>query len=261
MNNDQDKKEIFISLKDRLRKEFLLGLFSKTTDSSIVEAAGYGGFDFIILDMEHGPVDLIVMQNHIRACLITGMAPIARVPDLDSNIIGSVLDIGVAGIQVPNITNAKQAMQVVEAARFYPSGNRGVCCYVRAAQYGKMPKEKYFSLNEQPLIVIQVEGVAGINNIDDILNVQGIDVLFIGPYDLSQSLGTPGRIDTPEASKMIEKIITKAKSKEIILGIYTDTPEEASFYYKKGFRYLSCSVDLCIFRKACEEIKNNMSLG
>ena len=104
-----------------------IGIFSKTLDSAVVEAAGHSGLDFIILDMEHGPSTLPIIHNHVRAARLTSMASIVRVRENSPHMIGAVLDSGADGVQVPNISTADQAREAVKAARFYPTGTRGVC--------------------------------------------------------------------------------------------------------------------------------------
>src|SRR5690606_19399676 len=127
---------ILHSFKEQLfRGDFVKGPFMKTSDPALVEAAGYAGFDFVILDTEHGPVTIENLQNHIRAALIADILPVIRVPDNSESSIRKVLDIGALGIQVPQIKNAVQAEETVRRAKFYPKGDRGVCRFVRAAKY------------------------------------------------------------------------------------------------------------------------------
>ncbi|MBF6617240.1 MAG: aldolase [Candidimonas sp.] len=224
-----------------------VGIFSKTTDSAFVEAAGIAGLDFIILDQEHGPVSLETLHNHVRAAKLTHMAPVVRVKGLDSHAIGAALDSGAAGVQVPNINTAEQARIAVSAARFHPAGQRGVCRFVRAASYGTQDRAEYFRNANNALLVLQVEGVEGISNLDEILDIKGFDVLFVGPYDLSQSIGKPGEIDSPEVLRLIKTIAEKAKEKGVILGGFCDSSEGLRFLQDLDFRYISYSVDLNIF--------------
>lgn len=124
--------------------EPVYGPFMKTSDAMFVEIAGIAGFDFAILDMEHGPTSLQDQQNNVRASCLRGMLPIIRVNELSENAIGSALDIGASGIQVPQITCSEEAVRVVNYAKFYPQGMRGVCRFVRAADYSSLPRSSYF---------------------------------------------------------------------------------------------------------------------
>jgi 4-hydroxy-2-oxoheptanedioate aldolase len=246
--------DLIKAFRTKLKEQACFGIFSKTTDSSIVEAAGYSGLDFIIIDMEHGPVSLEIAHNHARASLVNNMLPIIRVKDVDAHSIGSALDAGALGVQVPNISNASQAREAVNAARFYPDGMRGVCRYVKAANFGSLDKQLYFEQANQSLLILQVEGVEGIKNLDEILSVKGFDILFIGPYDLSQSIGKPGQVNSPEVLALMQKIAKKSLKKNIILGAFSDSLNRNRSLKNEGFNYIAHSVDINIYLEACQKI-------
>ncbi|WP_196801068.1 HpcH/HpaI aldolase/citrate lyase family protein [Thioalkalivibrio sp. ALE28] len=242
------------TFREYIKKRGAIGVFSKTTDSSFVEAAGLAGLDFIILDMEHGPANWERVHDHVRAARLTSMHPIVRVSGSDPHAIGSALDSGAAGIQVPNINNAHQAREVVRAARFSPQGDRGVCRFVRAAGYGAKDRVSYFNDSNEAIVVLQVEGMEGVRNLDSILGVEGFDVLFVGPYDLSQSIGRIGEVDSPEVVALIEEISVKAKARGVVLGTFCDGVDVAQGFRANGFGYLAYSVDVDIFRRGCRGI-------
>lgn len=237
----------------------MTGIFSKTTDSSFIESLGFTGMDFVILDQEHGPITNETLHNHVRAARTGGIKSIVRVKGVDANAIGSALDSGADGVQVPNISTADQAKRAVEAARFHPQGLRGVCRFVKAANYGSEKKETYFTQSNNKLLILQVEGKEGVENLEDILEVENFDVLFVGPYDLSQSLGMPGQIDHPEIQRTMRNIAQKAKQKGKILGTFSDTVKSAKELKNLGFEYLSFSVDINIFLEAVRELKVKIS--
>lgn len=230
------------------------GIFSKTTDSSIIEILGHSGLDFVILDIEHGFNSYGTLKNHIRAAELTGMVPIIRVSENNEESIGKALDIGAYGVQVPNINSKEQVEQVIKAAKFYPIGDRGVCKYVRAAEFTNIEKKDFFQVANDTLIIIQVEGKEGVRNIDDILNVKGIDILFIGPYDLSQSLGVPGEIMHDKVLKAMNVIINKAKLNDVKIGVFCDDMETAMMWKKEGVNYISYSVDYGIIINECKNL-------
>lgn len=237
----------------------MIGIFSKTTDSNFIEALGYSGLDFVILDQEHGPVSLETLHNHVRAARCSNLKSIVRVKGVDNNAIGSALDAGADGVQVPNIATPEQAREAVAAARFFPQGNRGVCRFVKAANFGSVPKQKYFKQANNRLVVLQVEGKEGIANLDAILQVEGYDILFIGPYDLSQSLGIPGEIDHPKMKETMAAVAEKARSQGKQLGTFADSVEIAREMQAGGFEYLAYSVDVNIFLEAATRIKEDIS--
>ncbi|NVJ64075.1 MAG: aldolase [Flavobacteriaceae bacterium] len=233
----------------------MIGVFSKTTDSSIIEAIGFSNLDFVIIDQEHGNVDFTTTQNHIRAATLTSLKPIVRVAELNHNLIGKALDSGAFGIQVPNIETVSDAKKAIDSAKFYPLGSRGVCRFVRSAEYGSMDKKAYFEKSNKSFLVLQIEGEEGIKNLDEIIQLNGFDVLFIGPYDLSQSLGVPGDIDHPLVREAIVKIKDKCSSRSILMGSFADTYDRVNWLVSLGFEYIAYSVDINIFLEACLKLR------
>lgn len=247
--------------KDKLKEgKSVIGPFMKSCDPAFVETAGFAGFDFVILDMEHGPTDIITLQNLIRAAQCAGVMPVVRVQDASEISIDKVLDAGALGIQVPQVNNSKQAEAAVKAAKFSPEGNRGVCRFVRAANYSSTDRFEYFKQANENLIILQLEGKEAIDNIEDILSVKGIDIIFIGPYDLSQSLGVPGQVDHPEVHDKMKYIISKAKEKGIVVGTFVDNKKNLLLWKDIGVQYLSYSVDVGIFYECCRNIVNDFKL-
>ncbi len=242
--------------KEKIAKEPVLGVFNKTIDSNFIEATGLSGLDFVILDMEHGSANLETMHNHVRAAIITNILPIIRVKDINAHSIGSALDTGALGIQVPNISTAEEAQAAVKAARFYPKGMRGVCRFVKSGKFGSIQKDEYFNDANESLLILQVEGTEGINNLDEILNIKNFDILFVGPYDLSQSIGKPGQVESPEVLELMSEIIKKANKKGILVGSFSDSYERNKSLIKEGFSYIAYSVDVNIYLEGCKQIRS-----
>ncbi|NQU43337.1 aldolase [bacterium] len=238
----------------------VIGPFMKTGDPAFVEVAGRAGFDFAILDMEHGPTSLQNLQNLIRAAEVGCVLPVVRVPEAREIHIGQVLDVGALGVQVPQIQSAQEAEEVIRAARFHPKGFRGVCRFVRAAGYSATDRFEYFKSADDNLVILQLEGREAIENLDAILEVEGADILFIGPYDLSQSLGVPGQVTHPKVVGEMQKIVERAKAKQRVIGTFTDTPETAKMWKDAGVQYVSYSVDVGIFLEACRGIISGFSV-
>ena len=241
--------------KERLAKgEAVYGPFMKATDAAFVECSGYAGFDFVILDMEHGPVGFSGLQHLVRAAEVSDVISVVRTYDSLEMTIGKALDLGAKGIQVPQVRSASEAREVVKAARFFPDGERGVCRFVRAARYSAIPRDVYFKKANRSLVILQIEGTQAIDELDEILRVEGFDILFVGPYDLSQSLGVPGQVSHPSVIKAIEDITGKARAAGVVLGVFCDTPESAALWRKAGIQYISYSVDVGIYMEACISI-------
>jgi 4-hydroxy-2-oxoheptanedioate aldolase len=230
------------------------GIFSKAIDPIIIEAAGLAGLDFIVLDREHGPASLNDLSNLIRAAESTNMTAMVRVRSLDEAEISSVLDIGAHGVMVPNINNADQARLAVSAARFHPLGSRGICRFVRSAGFGSMDRNAYFEAENAKPLALQIEGTAGIDNLDEILDVPGYDMIFIGPYDLSQSIGRPGEIEHPEVLELTSRIITRARAQGKRIGAFSDSERLTELLRKAGVDWITPGVDVDLFRKSIREL-------
>ena len=247
------KKEIEI-FRQKLKKGTVLGLFAKTNDPGFIEAAGYAGFDYVILDLEHAPNSVESTQNLIRAAQISGILPIIRVKEGNPSIIGEALDIGAAGIQVPQISSKEQAENIIRLAKFAPLGERGVCRFVRAALYSSMDRFEYFEDANKSLVILQLEGKEAVDNLNKIIEVEGIDVLFIGPYDLSQSLGVPGQINHPIVEEKMNEIVLKCKERGKSVGTFADTIENALKWKNSGIKYIAYSVDVGLFYEKCKSV-------
>ncbi len=236
----------------------VFGPFCKTCDPAIIETLGITGFDFVILDMEHGPNSVETIQHLIRAAEAGKVLPIVRTPSADPEIISKVLDIGAGGIQIPQITCADDVHCAVESARFAPQGERGVCRYVRAAGYSSVDKNTYFKKANNALIIIQLEGKKALKNLDDILCVKGPDIVFVGPYDLSQSLGVPGRVDHPDVIRETRRIVAACRERDIAVGNFTEHPDQTKFWIDKGLTYMSFSVDVGIVYEAGKQVLSKL---
>lgn len=252
-------KEKIRKFKEKLNNEGVIGIFSKTCDPAFIEIMGYAGADYVIIDLEHGPNSIQNAQNLIRGAQICGVVPIVRVKESCESVMSEALDIGAIGIQVPQITTKSDAQNVMNKTKFAPLGERGVCRFVRAANYSSKDRFEYFKDENEKITVLQIEGEDGIKNLEEIITVDGIDVIFIGPYDLSQSLGIPGDIDNPLVEEKMLEIIEKCKTKNITVGTFVDTKENAQKWKKLGIKYISYSVDTGIFYDTVTDIIKNIS--
>lgn len=244
------------SLRDRLRSgETVFGPFMKLASPEVVEIAGLAGFDFVILDTEHGPLDAGAIQNLVRAAEVVNISPIVRVYENRASLISRGLDLGAHGILAPHISSHEEATALAEAARFSPQGQRGVCCYVRAARFSSTDRFEYFRrANENTVVVAMIEGREGVQNLDEILSVPGLDVIFIGPYDLSQSLSVPGQVASPIVMREMQRVVEKARSAHLAVGTFVDDAESAKRWVDLGVQFVSFSVDVGILYRAMKSI-------
>ncbi len=246
-------QEMIKKFKEKLKNDTVFGIFSKTGDPAFIECMGYSGADFVIIDLEHGPNSVQSVQNLVRAAQVSGVFPIVRVKEDNFSVMGEVLDIGAGGIQVPQISSAEDALKVKKLTKFAPQGMRGVCRFVRAANYSCKNRFEYFEEANNAVLVLQIEGKDGIDNLKEILQTECADVLFIGPYDLSQALGVPGEIDHPAVEEAMLKIVAQCKEHNVAVGVFTDTVANAKKWKKHGVKYISYSVDVGLF---CDAVKS-----
>lgn len=237
----------------------VVGPFMKLPSSAVVEIMGLAGFDYVIIDCEHGPLNMLEAENMIRAAQICGIGSVLRVTENNAAMISRALDIGVDAVQVPQISNRKDAESVVRAAKFSPIGERGVCRYVRAAGYTSINKKDYFDkANKDTMVIVHIEGQEGIDNIDEILEVEGIDIIFIGPYDLSQSLGLPGEVNNPLVEEKMREVIEKSMRKGKWVGTFVDNISGAYKWKELGVKYISYAVDVGIIYEAAKNIVSEL---
>ena len=173
---------------------------------ALVELIGLAGFDYVILDEQHGWMNPESVADMIRASENAGLTPMVRVPEIHSPTVGKFLDLGAQGIVFPNVNNAGDAKRAVDSVRYEPFGTRGSCPTVRAADYSMTDwLEHYEASNRGIFTLLLIETRAGFDNLESILEVEGIDSVLLGPFDLSSSLGVPGQVDHPEVVGRIRR--------------------------------------------------------
>lgn len=219
----------------------LLGIFTGLTSPAIVEMAGHAKFDFVIVDNEHGPGSFESTEHLIRAAKGAGIVPIVRTSSSNTQEILRTLDIGASGIQVPQVNTVEQAEAVVQAAKYPPLGNRGVAFSNRAAGFGFFGGPAQLKLaNEKTVIINHIETAEAVRNLDGLLKVKGVDVLFVGPNDLSVSMGYEGNYNHPDMQQVIAEVIGKIAAAGITPGILAVNPDDFKKYVAMGARYLPC---------------------
>lgn len=242
-----------------LNGQTVYGPFCKLQDPSVVEIAALAGLDFVILDMEHGPLSVESVQTIARAAQAKGIEVVVRVTENSASDILRILDVGVNSIQVPQVNTAADAQKVVDASFFYPKGERGMCRYVRAASYTGVEKKEYFSsANLGTLTIVHIEGNIGLQNLEKIVSLDGIDIVFLGPYDLSQSCGYPGQTNHPEVVNKMKEAVMLAKANNKIIGTFCESPSDAHKWRDLGVQYISYSVDVGIILNAYKEITKQL---
>jgi len=288
------------------RKLFLgqpaIGPFLTLNCPDLVEIMGLTGFDFLIIDTEHGPMEAESIQHLIRAAELRGITPIVRVSDtrdvtilktLDVGAHGiqvpqvnspqaaeavvraaelrgitpivrvsdtrdvtilKTLDVGAHGIQVPQVNSPQAAEAVVRAAKYHPLGTRGAAL-PRASEYGLRPLDEHLATaNEETMVIVHCENRTGLACVEEIAATPGVDVLFVGPYDLSQSLGVPGQLREPVVVEAVDRALKAANAAGKPAGIFVTSEEEGCMRLDQGFKYIAYSVDGLVFANACTHV-------
>jgi 4-hydroxy-2-oxoheptanedioate aldolase len=191
--------------------EAAFGVSVMIPSPQVVEMVGHMGFDWVLIDCEHGTISLETVELMVMAAEATGITPIARPWINRPDAILRLMDRGVMGVQVPHVNCAADARCAVEAVKYHPLGTRGLAAGTRPAQYGLGPSATEYVewVNRETLVCVQLEEEAALENIDEILEVEGVDVFFVGPSDLSQSMGYPGQKEVPEVQAAIDSAFAR----------------------------------------------------
>lgn len=248
------------NLKRRLQDgETVVGPFVIIPSVPMVDTLGYSGMDFCIIDTEHGPVSQESATDLVIAAQGVGVAPIIRVGDNDERLILRALDIGAEGVQVPQINSIGDAQRVVHSAKYDPIGERGLSIFTRAGNYFKDGGGDHTNRqNAETMTVVHIEGKTGLDNLESIMTVEGIDVLFLGPYDISQSLGMPGDVRNPVVENALKDATLKARNAGRAVGSYAKDIEMGKWLIDLGIQYIAINVDATIYMQACEQIADEL---
>ncbi len=220
------------------------GCFVRTAEPQLIEYVGMLGWDFLVFDAEHGTLQPREVEDLCRAIEPRGVTPMVRVTTNDAPTILRYLDTGAHGVHVPWVNSAAEAERAVRSVKYTPRGIRGLAGS-RASEWGlREPIGAYVErANRETLVVIQVETQAAIDAIDDYLAIDGIDVLFLGPTDLSQSLGHPGDLRHPDVLAAMDRVADAVIGTGVTLGIYAGSVDMTREWLDRGARYFTTSLE------------------
>ena len=233
-----------------------LGVFVKCPHPEMIEALGIAGMDFAVVDMEHTPLGPRDLYPLVLAAERRDLRLVVRVPENAPHWFRWALDLGVKEIQVPNIRLLNDGSRAVAYSQFGPQGQRGLCRFVRAANFSAMNHVNYLSDSKfRTHLILQIEDADAVSRSDQILDqVEEVSVL-IGPYDLSASFGVPGDIRHPSVIGGAEHVIQCCKLRSIPVGVFTDTFEEIEFWRQKGVDFIEYASDLHLLMGAARDLK------
>ena len=247
-------------LKEKLRKgDVSYGSWITIGNPIIAELMANSGFEWLTIDMEHSAITLIEAQNLIRTIELLGCVPLVRVGEKNPNLIKRVMDAGAHGIIVPMVNNKQDAELAVNSVRYPPKGKRGVGL-ARAQDYG-FGFEKYKKkLEKSSIIIVQIEHIDAVDNLKEIISVDGVDGFIVGPYDISGSLGRPGDFENPEFKKCITKIMQYSKKYNKPAGFHVIPPDEKEVkkIIKLGYKFVAISLDTLFLGTLCKNVLNKV---
>lgn len=226
-----------------LDRKFLIGAWCNLGSSITTEMASTMGYDWVLVDQEHGPGDNMTLLNQMQAISVGGAAPLVRIAWNEMPRFKRALDIGATGIMIPYVQNREEAELAAASMRYSPAGLRGVASSPRATGYGANFEEYYATANDNVTTVVQIETGEAVTNLKDIATVDGVDVLFVGPLDLSISLNMPRKFDDPEFLEVLSKVGQVAKSSGKAAGILLPDPSLTERVYDLGYTFVSAGTD------------------
>jgi 4-hydroxy-2-oxoheptanedioate aldolase len=240
------------SLKERLKAgRPALGCLANMASPIATEILAYAGYDCVMIDLEHGPGDVPTALGQIQAVSGTNCAPLIRVPDKAPVHLKRVLDLGPAGVMVPMVNSAEDAAQVVAACRYPPEGIRGVAHPIaRASKYGTDLARYLARLAQELLVICQIETLDGVDNAPKIAATDGVDMIFIGPMDLSASAGCFNQPDHADVDALIALIEAATRQAGKLLGILATPGRPAPALFERGFDLVLDAVDIQLLRDA-----------
>ncbi|MEL7606481.1 MAG: aldolase/citrate lyase family protein [Sedimentibacter saalensis] len=244
--------------------ETVLGTFFQMGSTTAMECLGITGLDYTIIDTEHGPFDVESAMDYIRVAELKNITPFVRIKDITRSSILKMLDAGAKGLIIPCVETVEQVKNIVEYGKYSPVGKRGFI-YGRVSEYGNSEDassiDKYMKIcNDNTMLIPQCETIGCLENIEEIVAMDGVDGIFVGPYDLSISMGVPGQFDNPEFKKALKRVLDACRNSSKPILIFTGSIEAAKSYFEEGYNGVAYNLDTAMyinaFRKAIEQIKS-----
>lgn len=241
--------------------EHRLGTFTHLLSAPAIEALARAGLDYVIIDMEHSPIGAEHAAELVGVASGAGLAPFVRVDELSRSPILKMLDVGAAGLIVPQLETVEQARQLVVWAKFAPVGNRGYC---PSRDGGWGLDENYASgmsgymdwANRNTMLIPQCETAGCLEHIEEIVAIEGVDGIFIGPFDLSIALGIPGRFDDPRHIAAVERVRLACERANKPCIMFCGSAEAAAGYFAQGFTSVTVSLDISILIDAAKAMSD-----
>ncbi len=230
-----------------------IGFWCSLASNVSVELLAGSGFDWLLLDTEHSPNEIPMVYNQLQACMENPTQPIVRPPWNDMVIIKRLLDAGVQSLLIPTVQTAAEAKNAVAWTRYPPNGVRGFAGTSRSSRFGRI-KDYHHRCEEEICVLVQIETAMGVDNVEEIAAVEGVDGIFIGPGDLSASLGYLGNQGDPQFQLVVEDVIRRVKAAGKAPGILTADGKLAHHYLDIGCLFVAVGSDSGLLARASERL-------
>jgi 2-keto-3-deoxy-L-rhamnonate aldolase RhmA len=249
-----------ISLKQRINSgetvygQFILELFTP----GVPQILSNCGLDFLIFDMEHGRCDLGLLAQLIVAANNAGIPSLVRVPDIEFRPLSRVLDMGAIGVVVPRVETPEQAHFLVAQLKYAPEGSRGVALGVAHDRYRSRGAAYFEQANRDALVIALLETTRAFENLDEILRTPGLDVAWMGHYDLTVSMGIPAQFENPRFLQKMDQLLDGCGRHHLAAGFLTANPADTMHWIEKGFRVISLGTDIAAYQNAVRDFRNSL---
>ena len=232
--------------------QLLMGtMLADIRQPSIMQILVNAGFDFVIIDNEHGPFGIESIADLSRMARVLGLTPIVRVPELAYPYVAQSLDAGAQGIMLPRVTHPDQVHQILEIMKYPPVGKRGAAMSRGQTDFRSGPlAENLAHANTNSMLMVQIETAESVQHLDEIVAIDGVDVLFIGPTDLSISLGVPGQPEAPQVTDAIERVIESCKANGVATAIQANDLAYAQRWVERGMEIISYASEIGLLTAA-----------
>lgn len=242
------------SLAERVRGGGVsLGVFVNLGSSLATEVLALAGFDWLLVDLEHGAGGESALLSQVHASAAHQVPVVARVETADRIRVGRVLDLGVHGVMLPRLDGALAAKDAVAALHYPPAGTRGVATYNRSKRFGQ-DQRPLSEVNDSVLSVVQIESVAALAEVEAIAATSGADVLFVGPSDLSVSMGVGGQLDSEAFQDALRRVVAAAAAAGVRAGILAADVDSALRYVEQGFTFVAVSSDAALLLQGAGDV-------
>jgi 2-keto-3-deoxy-L-rhamnonate aldolase RhmA len=237
-------------------------MISEIRNPNLAYMLAQSRFDFFVIDNEHGSYSPETISDMIAATRGAGISTIVRIPEIRRETILKPLDCGADGLLVPQVNTAHQAKEIITHAKYPPLGNRGTALSRAHSLYGRPKADDYLvEANEATFIAVQAETLEAIENLESIASTPGIDAIFVGPSDLSVSLGIPGQTTHPKELESINKVVQVCQKHNIVPGIHMSDVQTLRAWIEKGMRFVTFSSDVDLLARAAAESISALKQG